>query len=61
VRDVAKYPRRRAVLGGFSLPCSITKVNLTVAKAAFLQKLELQSNVLRERCFAASQDDRFDE
>jgi hypothetical protein len=50
-----------ALLGGFCLPYSITKVNLTVAKAAFLQKLKLQSNVVRERCFAASHDDRFDE
>jgi hypothetical protein len=50
-----------ALLGGSSLPCSITKVNLTVAKAAFLQKLKLQAKVVRERWFAASHDDRFDE
>jgi hypothetical protein len=49
------------VLGGSSLPCSITKVNLTVAKAVLIQKLKLQSNVDREPCFATSHDDRFDE
>ena len=49
------------VLAGSSLPCSITKVNLTVAKAVLIQKLKLQSNVDREPCFATSHDDRFDE
>ena len=37
-----------AVLGGSSLPCSITEVNCTIAKAAFRQKLELQSHVVRQ-------------
>ncbi len=48
----------RAMLGGSSLPCSITEENHATAKAAFLQKLELQSNVVRERWFAPSNDDR---
>ena len=40
--------RLHAVLGGSSLPCSITEENCTIAKAAFLQKLELQSHVVRQ-------------
>jgi hypothetical protein len=47
-----------AMLGGVSLACSITEENHATAKAALLQKLELQSNVDRERCFAPSYDDR---
>src|SRR5574339_197221 len=47
-----------AWLGGVSLACSITEENHATVKAAFLQKLELQSNVVRERWFAPSYDDR---
>jgi hypothetical protein len=59
----AQNPQRPMydLLGGSSLLYSITEVNLTVAKATFLQKLKLQSNVVWERCFATSHDDRFDE
>jgi hypothetical protein len=49
------------MLGGSSLPCSITEENHATAKAAFLQKLKLQSNVVREQLFAASHDDRYEE
>ncbi len=35
-----------ALLGGSSLPCSITEVNCTIAKAAFCQKFELQSQAV---------------
>src|SRR5512140_1175659 len=47
-----------AVSGGSSLSCSITEVNRTVPKAAFRQKLELQSHVVGQCGFAASHDDR---
>ena len=40
--------RVHAVLGGSSLPCSITEENCTIGKAAFHQKLELQSHVVRQ-------------
>lgn len=43
------------------MPCSITEENHATAKAAFLQKLELQSNVVRERLFTASHYDRYEE
>jgi hypothetical protein len=39
---------RDALLGGSCLRCLITEVNCTIAKAAFLQKLELQSHVVRQ-------------
>src|SRR6266498_4327193 len=50
-----------AVLGGSSLPCSITEENHATAKAALLQKLELQSNVGREALFATSHYNRCEE
>ena len=49
---------RDALLGGFSLLCSITEENRAISKAALLQKLELQSNVVRQGWFAASHHDR---
>ncbi len=36
-----------AVLGTSSLPYTITEVNSTIAKAAFLQKFELRPNIVR--------------
>src|SRR6266498_3971255 len=60
---MATSPRRQmhAVLGGSSLPDSITEENHATTKAAFLQKLKLQSNVVRERWFAPSYNDRCEE
>jgi hypothetical protein len=55
------HPQLQALLGGSSLPCSITEENRTIAKAAFLQKLKLQSNVIWEALFAASHYDRDEE
>ncbi len=43
------------------LPCSITEENHATAKAAFIQKLELQSNIVWEGLFAASHYDRYEE
>ena len=50
--------RVHTVLGGFSLLCSITEENRAISKAALLQKLELQSHVVRQGWFAASHYDR---
>src|SRR6185436_4768933 len=50
-----------AVLGGSSLPCSITEENHAVAKAALLQKLELQFDIVREGLFSSSHYDRREE
>ena len=47
----------RAVSRGSSLPCLITEENHTVAKAAFLQQLELYADVVREGSFATSHND----
>jgi hypothetical protein len=58
---VRTHPQLHAVLGGSSLPCSITEENHATAKAPFAQKLELQSDVVREGLFAASHDDRHEE
>jgi hypothetical protein len=55
---VRTHRQVHAVLGGSSLPCSITEENHATAKAAFLQKLKLQSNVVWEGWFAPSYDDR---
>src|SRR5512143_2838919 len=49
------------VLSGSAVPRSITKVNHAVTKAAFLQKLEFQSNLVREGWFADSHYDRCEE
>jgi hypothetical protein len=50
--------RVHALLGGFSLLCSITEENCAISKAALLQKLELQSHVVGQGWFAASHYDR---
>ena len=55
---VTPTSRVHAVLGGFSLLCSITEENRAISKAALLQKLELQSHVVRQGWFAASHYDR---
>ena len=49
-----------AVLGGSSLVCSITEENHATAKAAFIQKLELQSNIIWKGLFAASHYDWYE-
>ena len=50
LKKMLRVPTRllHAMSGGSSLPCSITEENHTIAKAAFLQKLELQSHVVRQ-------------
>jgi hypothetical protein len=50
-----------ALLGGSSLPGLVTDVDHAVAKAAFLQKVQLQINIVREGLFAASYHDRYEE
>jgi hypothetical protein len=63
---IANTARRHAhinslSIGGYSLPCSITEKNRAAVKAVFFQELKLQSDVVRERWFTASQDERCDE
>jgi hypothetical protein len=54
------HSRVHAVLGGSSLVCSITEENHATAKAAFIQKLELQSNIIWKGLFAASHYDWYE-
>lgn len=44
----------QAMLGGSSLVYAITEENHAIAKAAFIQKFKLQSNIIGKGLFAAS-------
>jgi hypothetical protein len=50
-----------AGLGAASLFCSIPEENHAAAKAAFLQKLELQADMVGEGLFSTSYHDRREE
>ena len=54
----AQWSGRHAVLSSISRLCSIPKENHAAAKAAFIQKLKLQSNLIRKGVFAASYQNR---
>jgi hypothetical protein len=58
---VRTHHQQDAMLCRSSLLCSITEENYTTVKTAFLQKIKLQLEVVREGLFAASYDDRCEE